>query len=167
MSQCSTAVSNCWSVGEPDWDCADNGLCCFDGCANTCLGSAPAAALSPAAQPAPEKQSQAPAPAPPVDNGLLFPPPNVGYNNVADDSIPQQSGAPGPSKSQPSAPAPAPSRPRPAPAPQAAPTRPARTNQNIPRRPKPSGSNSLSNSQAQQVTGCYIILAFILPYFNF
>ena len=66
MSQCANAVSNCWSVGrkslllliehpfmgetdsnlilidlllgQPDWDCPDNGLCCFDGCANTCLG---------------------------------------------------------------------------------------------------------------------------------
>ena len=29
-------VSTCWSPGQPDGDCPNFGLCCFDGCANTC-----------------------------------------------------------------------------------------------------------------------------------
>merc|ERR1712128_51316 len=29
-------VSSCWSPGQPDGDCPDFGLCCFDGCSNTC-----------------------------------------------------------------------------------------------------------------------------------
>merc|ERR1719369_1124297 len=28
--------SVCWSPGEPDYDCPDNGICCFDGCSNQC-----------------------------------------------------------------------------------------------------------------------------------
>jgi len=36
--QCSGAVSTCWSPGQRDTDCPGNGLCCFDGCANTCDG---------------------------------------------------------------------------------------------------------------------------------
>jgi len=38
VSQCSGRVSNCWSVGQPDVDCLNNDLCCFDGCANVCQG---------------------------------------------------------------------------------------------------------------------------------
>ena len=41
LEQCYGAHSTCWSVGVPDVDCPNWGLCCFDGCANTCLGSAP------------------------------------------------------------------------------------------------------------------------------
>ena len=33
-------ASTCWSPGQRDTDCPQNGLCCFDGCANTC-GDAP------------------------------------------------------------------------------------------------------------------------------
>lgn len=29
-------VSTCWSPGQPDGDCPNFGLCCFDGCADTC-----------------------------------------------------------------------------------------------------------------------------------
>jgi len=36
--QCRGRHSTCWSVGVPDLDCPDWGLCCFDGCANTCAG---------------------------------------------------------------------------------------------------------------------------------
>jgi len=36
VSSCQGAVSSCWSPGQPDGDCPDFGLCCFDGCANTC-----------------------------------------------------------------------------------------------------------------------------------
>ena len=35
---CEGAVSTCWSPGQPDGDCPNFGLCCFDGCANTCPG---------------------------------------------------------------------------------------------------------------------------------
>jgi len=35
--QCAGAVSNCWSPGQRDTDCPNNGLCCFDGCADTCV----------------------------------------------------------------------------------------------------------------------------------
>jgi len=35
-SDCEGAVSTCWSPGQPDGDCPNFGLCCFDGCANTC-----------------------------------------------------------------------------------------------------------------------------------
>lgn len=36
--QCAGSVSTCWSPGQRDTDCPGNGLCCFDGCANTCDG---------------------------------------------------------------------------------------------------------------------------------
>jgi len=38
ISKCVGAVSSCWSIGVPDLDCPGNNLCCFDGCANSCLG---------------------------------------------------------------------------------------------------------------------------------
>jgi len=34
--ECSNSTANCWSQGVPDVDCPDFGLCCFDGCVNTC-----------------------------------------------------------------------------------------------------------------------------------
>ena len=37
-AECAGAVSTCWSPGQPDTDCPDFGICCFDGCANTCEG---------------------------------------------------------------------------------------------------------------------------------
>ena len=36
-AECGGAVSNCWSPGQADTDCPNFGLCCFDGCANTCV----------------------------------------------------------------------------------------------------------------------------------
>ena len=36
-AECDGAVSNCWSPGQLDTDCPNFGLCCFDGCANTCV----------------------------------------------------------------------------------------------------------------------------------
>jgi len=36
-AECAGAVSNCWSPGQRDTDCPNNGLCCFDGCADTCV----------------------------------------------------------------------------------------------------------------------------------
>jgi len=40
---CANRKSTCWSAGLPDTDCIDNALCCFDGCANVCLGRGPVA----------------------------------------------------------------------------------------------------------------------------
>merc|ERR1711997_1396464 len=65
VSQCAGRESNCWSVGQPDVDCLNNALCCFDGCTNICQGSgsrspAPPPTPSPAApaQPRPQPQPQ-------------------------------------------------------------------------------------------------------------
>jgi len=35
--ECEGSVSSCWSPGQRDTDCPNSGLCCYDGCANTCL----------------------------------------------------------------------------------------------------------------------------------
>merc|ERR1719410_157252 len=43
ISACAGRQSNCWSVGVRDLDCLDSALCCFDGCANVCLGRGPIA----------------------------------------------------------------------------------------------------------------------------
>ena len=174
MSQCSSSVSNCWSVGEPDWDCPDNGLCCFDGCANTCLGSpppppAPAPASAPSSQPAapddyeddydyeddeavvvsapgPDRMSQSSGPdkarSPNIGNGLLFPPPDVGYGAPPEE----EEDLPPSSASSPQSSAPSSSSNSPASSPTASASSPA---QNIPRRPKPS---NLPSSQSQVVT---------------
>ena len=34
---CQNSRPNCWSAGDFDLDCPNAGLCCFDGCVNTCL----------------------------------------------------------------------------------------------------------------------------------
>lgn len=39
--QCHGQQNQCWSVGVPDVDCPGNAYCCFNGCSNVCLGSAP------------------------------------------------------------------------------------------------------------------------------
>lgn len=57
---CANRKSTCWSAGLPDLDCLDNALCCFDGCANVCLGRG-----SVAGNPGPQnnpRQTTAPAP---------------------------------------------------------------------------------------------------------
>ena len=47
-AECAGAVSNCWSPGQLDTDCPNFGLCCFDGCANTCVDdNAPAQEADP------------------------------------------------------------------------------------------------------------------------
>ena len=45
---CDGRVSECWSPGDPDRDCPNDGLCCFDGCANVCASD-----LSPISSPNP------------------------------------------------------------------------------------------------------------------
>ncbi|XP_023347421.1 uncharacterized protein LOC111716212 [Eurytemora carolleeae] len=64
--QCSGTVSNCWSPGQTDTDCPNNGLCCFDGCADTCVdGPKPTAAPAPRPTVAPApRPTPAPAPLP-------------------------------------------------------------------------------------------------------
>lgn len=49
-SACAGRTSTCWSPGVRDTDCPGHGLCCFDGCVNTC-GAAPAPILAPAPVP--------------------------------------------------------------------------------------------------------------------
>jgi len=49
-ADCEGAVSTCWSPGQRDTDCPNNGLCCFDGCADTC-GDQPQAESAAQAQP--------------------------------------------------------------------------------------------------------------------
>ena len=39
VSECAGRLSDCWSVGQADFDCIDNAFCCFDGCANVCQGA--------------------------------------------------------------------------------------------------------------------------------
>jgi len=36
-NSCLNKKANCWSAGVPDLDCPNSGLCCFDGCVNTCI----------------------------------------------------------------------------------------------------------------------------------
>jgi hypothetical protein len=35
-SHCKGRLSVCWSPGVRDTDCPGHGLCCFDGCVNSC-----------------------------------------------------------------------------------------------------------------------------------
>lgn len=69
--------SNCWSPGQTDTDCPNNGLCCFDGCADRCLDAtsqgpegAPAQVL-PVEEPSEPKGYNYPVP----DEPLLLPKP--------------------------------------------------------------------------------------------
>ena len=52
-AQCRGQRSNCWAPGVRDTDCPGHGLCCYDGCANTCLGSPPSSRPQPQTQPRP------------------------------------------------------------------------------------------------------------------
>jgi len=62
VSQCSGQFSTCWSVGVPDLDCYDWNLCCFDGCANTCLGDSPLQTPAPRFEPEPPRNPCSPSP---------------------------------------------------------------------------------------------------------
>ena len=140
VSSCSSTVSNCWSVGEPDWDCPDNGLCCFDGCANTCLPApaAPAQTAQSPPPPVPEKQTQSqPGNSPNIGNGLLFPPP--------DSDSPISVLAPPPQ----SPPAQTPGR-----APQTPSSKPGTSSQGAPKRPRPS---NVAKSQPQPPSQVFYI----------
>ena len=57
------AVNVVFATGQTDTDCPNNGLCCFDGCADTCVDG-PAPAPKPAA-PKPTPAAPRPTPAAP------------------------------------------------------------------------------------------------------
>jgi len=73
--ECAGAVSNCWSPGQRDTDCPNNGLCCFDGCADTCVDG-----------PKPAPQTTTPYSAPPP------PPPAVEPVEAESESQPEEVG---------------------------------------------------------------------------
>ena len=50
-------------VGQPDVDCLNDALCCFDGCANVCQGAGPI--QQPAQPPTPVR------PAPGIDRWIV------------------------------------------------------------------------------------------------
>lgn len=58
--QCVGAVSNCWSPGFTDTDCPNNGLCCFDGCADTCVDGPKPAPIVPQPPPIESESAQQP-----------------------------------------------------------------------------------------------------------
>ena len=45
--------NQCWSPGKKYTDCPDHGLCCYDGCANTCYPSTPPTITTTSANPRP------------------------------------------------------------------------------------------------------------------
>merc|ERR1712079_653267 len=86
---CANRKSTCWSAGLPDVDCLDNALCCFDGCANVCLGRGPVAG-NPGPQTNPRQTT--PAPVNIQENFAESLPPNLASNTVV--SSPQVSTKP-------------------------------------------------------------------------
>merc|ERR1711988_289356 len=97
---CANRKSTCWSAGQADVDCLDNALCCFDGCANVCLGRGPVPA-----NPRPQTNARQTTPAPsPVITQEKFAekiPSNLASNIVA--SSPQVSTQPPVNKNNPAA----------------------------------------------------------------
>jgi len=79
--ECAGAVSNCWSPGQRDTDCPNNGLCCFDGCADTCVDGPKPPPVTPA-PPAPTTPYNPPPPPPvqPVEAESESQPEEVGYS---------------------------------------------------------------------------------------
>ena len=70
-AQCKGQRSNCWSPGVRDLDCPASGLCCYDGCANTCVSSSP----PPPPPRAPTTRKPRPRP-PPTTRRPVQPPPS-------------------------------------------------------------------------------------------
>merc|ERR1712064_242160 len=64
--QCKGQRSTCWSPGVKDTDCPGHGLCCYDGCANTC-----AASSTPTRPP-----TRPPPPPPTTRKPVVIPPPS-------------------------------------------------------------------------------------------
>lgn len=75
-AECAGAVSTCWSPGQPDTDCPDFGICCFDGCANTCEGEV-AADSRPVEQTTPAYVPQPTQPPATTAAGYNYPVPDV------------------------------------------------------------------------------------------
>merc|ERR1712066_314223 len=95
---CANRKSTCWSAGLPDVDCLDNALCCFDGCANVCLGKGPVAG-NPGPQNNP-RQSTTAAPAPLVSAQQNIPenlaektPSNTVSNSAISPQVSQEAAA--------------------------------------------------------------------------
>jgi len=83
-AECSGAVSYCWSPGQRDTDCPNNGLCCFDGCADTCVDGPTVQPQPPVVSPV-EAESELkpdfvlPPTAVPVTEGYAYPAPEVPF----------------------------------------------------------------------------------------
>merc|ERR1712038_1516646 len=88
---CANRKSTCWSAGQADVDCLDNALCCFDGCANVCLGRGPVPA-NPGPQTNPRQTTPAPSPVITQEKFAEKIPSNLASNIVA--SSPQVSTRP-------------------------------------------------------------------------
>ena len=64
-AQCRGQRSKCWSPGVRDTDCPGHGLCCYDGCANTCIASRSPPPPAPPVIPPPSSYIPQPPPPPP------------------------------------------------------------------------------------------------------
>ena len=73
-AECRGQRSNCWSPGVRDTDCPHNGLCCYDGCANTCTASTPSRPPPPPPVAIPPPSSYIPQPPPPPPPVVVPPP---------------------------------------------------------------------------------------------
>merc|ERR1711902_107965 len=79
ISACAGRESNCWSVGVRDLDCLDSALCCFDGCANVCLGRGPIAG-----NPGPQSNPRLPT----TIREIIAPPPTQTQDSAANNLQP-------------------------------------------------------------------------------
>merc|ERR1711953_294914 len=95
---CANRKSTCWSAGQAGVDCLDNALCCFDGCANVCLGRGPVPA-NPGPQTNARQTTPAPSPVITQENFAEKIPSNLASNIVA--SSPQVSTQPPVNKNNP------------------------------------------------------------------
>jgi len=83
-AECAGTVSTCWSPGQPDTDCPNFGICCFDGCANTCADDQ---VSEQAAEPVQPTYATTPAPAPQTTPIAIVS--STGYNYpVPDNPLP-------------------------------------------------------------------------------
>ena len=73
-AQCRGQRSNCWAPGVRDTDCPGHGLCCYDGCANTCLVSKPPPTKRPPPPPPPPRTTRKPVVIPPPASYIPLPP---------------------------------------------------------------------------------------------
>ena len=90
-AQCKGQRSNCWSPGVRDLDCPGSGLCCYDGCANTCVSDSPpprAPPPTPKPRPPPPPPTTTRKPKPPPVSYIPLPPPEEVYQPPAPLYIP-------------------------------------------------------------------------------